>query len=119
MKYFLMFSSLGLIVFAAHISASRKSFAKKVAEELRVELSEIEKNFRDEKSLSAALVYQEGEKTSFYLDTFKIRIRPFVEFKLPGLASLRVRPRFAFIWGRKLPAGSKKYSGNFCQPSSQ
>jgi hypothetical protein len=110
MKYITLSSLIYLILSATSMMASRTKVAKIIARNLKKELESFEESHPKDQALNKQLVHMSGDNTSFYLDTFKIRIIPFIEFKLPGIASLRVRPRFALIYGRALPKGWKKYS---------
>ena len=106
--YFLLLICLTLI--SLRTIASRTKIAKAIAENLKRELENFDENYQEDKPINKSLIYMSGNNAKFYLNTFRIRIRPFIEFKLPGVASLRVRPRFALVWGRSLPKGWKKYS---------
>jgi hypothetical protein len=106
MKLILVISSILITITTI---ATKITTPKKIAQELKAELESMEQTYQKEETLKS-IIYQKDQQTNFYLDTFKIRIRPFATFKIPGIVSLRVRPRFAFIWGRKLPPGWEKYS---------
>ena len=93
---------------ATYLNANKTKSAKAIARELKTELTNMESEYQKDNSLKP-VIYTHSDHSSFYLDTFKIRIRPFASFKIPGIVSVRVRPRFAFIWGRNPPQGWEKY----------
>ncbi len=107
MKYITLVASI--IVTISAIFADKVTSPKQIAQELKNEIEYMENIYYEEDNLKP-VVYRKSKYTNFYLDTFKIRVRPFATFKIPGIVSLRIRPRFALIWGRELPYGWEKYS---------
>ena len=110
MKYMILLLPICLTLYATSMMASRTKVAKTIARNLKKELESFDKNYPKDQDLNKNFLHMSGDSVSFYLDTFKIRIRPHIEFKLPGIASLRVSPRFALIYNREIPEGWKKYS---------
>ena len=112
MKIFMRMIPIFLILSGLQAYGLRNKIGEKVAKSLKTELRSINNklvaeginNHRNKK----AHYYNYG-KSALYLAGFKMRIRPSVTIQLPGIASLRIRPRFAFIWKRKPPVGWQDY----------
>lgn len=104
-----------LILFLSLLGLSSQTSADDVAEEvaqaLRTELENITRRLDESgKIYNREAYFYDSNKTAFYLKSVTLRIRPYVEFEIPGITKLTIRPRFDFRWQRKPPKGWEEYN---------
>ncbi len=98
-------------IFNLSSQASAENIAKKVAQSLKHELTNISRRLEENRRVyHKNSYYYENDTTVFYLKSVTLRIKPFVEFKIPGILKIKMMPRFDFRWQRKPPKGWVDYS---------
>lgn len=108
----LMIGLLGLYSFSLPLQADDdEDMPEKISAHLKSELYSVKSRLESNRSSQVKKsYYYESGGSRLYMGKIEIRIRPFVTFQLPGIASLRIRPLFAFHWKKKPPTGWEKYS---------
>lgn len=89
-----------------HSEVFAGGIAKQIAASLKSELLSMQKRLDSDSIFNKKKNgHPDVNKSVFYLKSVTLRLKPFVEFKIPGITKLKIIPRFDFRWQRKPPKG--------------
>lgn len=78
---------------------------------LKKELKRTEEGLMEDQGNAEAnkKLFASPNRQAFYLSKLQVRVRPYMQFQLPGIAKLKVFPILEMHFIRKVPKGWKDY----------
>lgn len=78
---------------------------------LKNELNRVESGLLldQDTSESNKKIFVSPQREAFYLSRLRVRVRPYMQFQLPGIVKLKVFPILEMHFTRKIPRGWKDY----------